>query len=461
MSVPLPPVKPVPAIVVPAGVPTKVGPHGERVPAAASFNQTVTVGSPVITPGGSSPAGLDLESALVPDLVRSLCMVAGHTRYVLSPDVVDLGKRLTVELAGDPQQVWRDGLTALNLAGVDAKCVHGLCQFFVPQPKPEEKKEVPVGVFTYSPRYRDVAFLASSLSGMFAGWHFAGSSSAAGSASASVAAAVTPSSGSGGGGGVSAGSSGHATPQEAVPVRLVGLGPVPDRGKVLAALAQIDQPVPSLVVRVAVYEVDVSKQDESAVAVVGKILGQTVQIGGSVATSLASSGLAGLTLSSGGFSAVAQALDSSSLVHTVTKPVLRTSSGVLASFAVGDSVPTLGSVSYAGSSSTPVQSVVYQQSGVEFSVVPVVVGDKVDVALYQSISSFAATTVGVTTSPTLQNRVLSSDVIVKPGAVVVLGGLMQNADTKGTSGWWIFPRLSDSHQVSNEEMVLVLSVDAE
>lgn len=420
------------------------------------------VAQPAAVAPAPAESGLELESASVPDLVRALCRATGHNTFAMSPDVTASPKKLTLQLIGSNADVWRDGLAALDLAGIAAKCAkgaNGLCQFFVPAAPSSDKPEIPLVVTTYVPKHRNVAFLASSLSGMFSGWHFAGGSGP--SSAGAVSAAVSPASGSGSSSGAASMASGHASPQEAVPGRLVAMGPASERARVLQALAELDQAVPSMVVQVGVYEVDVSKTDQSAIAVVGKILGSSFEIGGSLAQTVAAGSLAGLTVKAGGFQAVAQALDSSSLAHTITKPVLRTSSGVLASFAVGDSVPTLGSVSYAGSSSTPVQSIQYQQSGVVFSVVPVVVGETIDVALYQSISSFTATTVGVTTSPTLQNRVLSSDVIVKPGSVVVLGGLMQNNDNKGSAGWFFLPELTHTHTAGRTEMVLVLSVVAD
>jgi type II secretory pathway component GspD/PulD (secretin) len=239
------------------------------------------------------------------------------------------------------------------------------------------------------------------------------------------------------------------------------MGPAVDRAHLQQVLAELDRPVASMAVHLAVYEIDTSSSDQSAINLVGHVLGQVASIGGTAAAALSTAGTAALTLKVGSFSAVLAALDSSSDAHLVTAPVLRTSSGVMSSFAVGDSVPTVGSVSYEQGSSTPVQSIQYQQSGVVFSVVPEVVGGKVDVALYQSISSFVPTTVGVTSSPTLQNRVLSSDIILAPGATVVLGGLMQTSDTKGTAGWWLLPKLSHDNEKSKTELVLVLSVDVD
>lgn len=403
-------------------------------------------------PPPERPVQLDLDSAGVPDVVRALCQATGHGRFAMSPDVVGSDKRLTFSVSGSASEVWRDGLETLRLAGVGGSCARsGLCSF---QNLPPAKEAIAMSVVSYEPVHRDVAFLGGAMAGMFGGWHFAGLQS---SGSQQAAQAVSASSGSGGSGGPS---QGRATPSEASPARLVGVGPSEDRERVLSVLRTLDAPVQPVVVHLAVYEVDTSSSDASAIQLVGKVLGATLQVGADAATqSLVSTGTASLSYNSQRFQAVVGALDSSSVAHLVTAPVLRTSSGVMASFAVGDSVPTLASVSYSQGSSTPIQSIQYQQSGVVFSVVPQIIGESVDVAVYQSISSFAATTVGVTSSPTLSNRALSSDLVVRPGGVVVLGGLMQTSDAHGASGWWFLPELSKTKSRSRSELVLVLSVE--
>lgn len=293
LSPPLPP--PVPALVAPA---VSVGARRAGSPGAVS---------------------LDLKSASVPDLVRLLCRTVDRPRFVLSPGVVGSDFRLTLSLAGSAAEVWSQGVEALRLAGFGSRCLRsGLCEFFtLPPAAPAAKPEVPLVVLAYVPRFRDVAFLGQSLTGMFSGWHFAGASASASSqAAGAVSAAVTPSSGSGSGGGGGA-VAGHAQPSEAVPARLVGLGPLPDRARVLAALAALDRPVPALVVRLGVYEVDVSASNQSALSVVAAALGQTVSLGVTGPNPL-SGALGVLSLKVGSFSAVVAALDSASRVHLVT-----------------------------------------------------------------------------------------------------------------------------------------------
>lgn len=401
--------------------------------------------------------GLAMESASVPDFVRALARATGHPRFILAPEVVTNGRRLTVNLSGDEAATWRDGLAALETAGVVARCDRaGLCRFLpAPDPEPPPAKEVPIAVFSYRPRHRDVGFLANSIGSMFQGWHFAGSTSSASSqGSGAVAAAVSPASGSGG-----SAPNGHASPIESVPDQVVAVGPAPERRRVQQVLEELDKPVVPVVVRLAVFEVDVTEQSQSAVGLLLQSAKVVAGLGAQVTTSAASSGLASLSIKTGDFQAVVSALDTSSHAHLVTAPVLRTSSGVIASFAVGESVPTLGSVSYPTNSGTSVQSVQYQQAGVVFSVIPQVVGDHVDVAIYQSVSQFIPTTTGVNQSPTLQNRVLSSDVNLEPGSVVFLGGLSQNNETNNGSGWWVLPNFVRGHQVSKTDLVLMMQVE--
>src|ERR1700722_5096756 len=85
---------------------------------------------PIVTnPADSLPAELSLDTASVPDVVRALSLATGHARYVLAPGVVGSTKKLTLAVTGTAGDVWRDGLAALDLAGVEARCVSGLCKF--------------------------------------------------------------------------------------------------------------------------------------------------------------------------------------------------------------------------------------------------------------------------------------------------------------------------------------------
>ena len=72
----------------------------------------------------------------------------------------------------------------------------------------------------------------------------------------------------------------------------------------------------------------------------------------------------------------------------------------------------------------------YRSSGVILDLRPVVRDQGIDLTVFQQISSFAATTTGVNTSPTLQKREITTTVGVRDGEMVVLGGLSDERSTE-------------------------------
>jgi type II secretory pathway component GspD/PulD (secretin) len=127
---------------------------------------------------------------------------------------------------------------------------------------------------------------------------------------------------------------------------------------------------------------------------------------------------------------------------------------------VGQQVPTVGSVSYQGTSGTPVQSVEYQDAGVIFNVTPTVMRDTIELNVDEELSSFVNTTTGVNSSPTKNTRSLQTVADLKDGEVIVLGGLVQDQSTvAGDSQRWL-PSFLDGRSKSKgrTEVVLILQV---
>ena len=85
-------------------------------------------------------------------------------------------------------------------------------------------------------------------------------------------------------------------------------------------------------------------------------------------------------------------------------------------------------------SNTPVQSIQYRSSGVIFEIQPTVKGNSIDLKIQQQLSNFVKTETGVNNTPTLIKRDLVTDVTVKNGEVIVLGGLAQDKDNKTETG---------------------------
>ena len=90
-------------------------------------------------------------------------------------------------------------------------------------------------------------------------------------------------------------------------------------------------------------------------------------------------------------------------------------------------------------SNTPVQSIKYRSNDVIFEIQPTVKGNSIDLKIQQQLSNFVKTETGVNNTPTLIKRDLVTDVTVKNGEVIVLGGLAQDKDNKTETGLSFLP----------------------
>ncbi|WP_227524787.1 hypothetical protein [Klebsiella pneumoniae] len=142
---------------------------------------------------------------------------------------------------------------------------------------------------------------------------------------------------------------------------------------------------------------------------------------------------------------------------TVSAPTLRARSGSQAEFSVGSSTPTLGTVSYQGQSA--VQSVNYKDSGIIFKILPEVRFSVIDLNLSQELSNFTTTDNGVNESPTLIKRAISTDISLKDGDIILIGGLADNKNTDTKTGFSLFPFLtSKGNDSTKTDIVIVLQV---
>lgn len=125
----------------------------------------------------------------------------------------------------------------------------------------------------------------------------------------------------------------------------------------------------------------------------------------------------------------------------------------------GDETPTVSSTGK-DNAGNPVQNVVYRPSGVIVDVVAKVLGSgKVKIAIDGQISSFKATSTGVSGSPTLIKRQVKTTITVSDGEVLLLGGLNDSQSSKISSGFSFFPSswAVTSNSSTQTELVLVLS----
>jgi general secretion pathway protein D len=134
-------------------------------------------------------------------------------------------------------------------------------------------------------------------------------------------------------------------------------------------------------------------------------------------------------------SALVRALQTASGTNILSTPNLITLDNEEARIIVGQNVPILtGSYSTTGSTSTvtPFQTYVRQDVGILLRVRPQISDNGiVKMQIYQEVSSVAAQT---TSGIVLNKRNIESNVLVDDGQMVVLGGLISDEYSDGTSG---------------------------
>jgi type II secretory pathway component GspD/PulD (secretin) len=217
-------------------------------------------------------------------------------------------------------------------------------------------------------------------------------------------------------------------------------------------LRQIDVHPGEVMISAVVYEVSAGKSDGSAFSLALNLLGGKLglSLGGAPALSNA------VTFKNASIDVALSILARDSRFKALSTPRLRVRSGAQARLMVGQDVPTVGAVSYP-QGGVPVQSIEYRSSGVILALMPTAYESSVDVVIDQQISDFAKTETGVSSSPTLTKRALSTTVTLGNDEFVVLGGLMSHKAVEGTSGLSFLPRLlRDSTSSSAQTEVLLL-----
>lgn len=221
-------------------------------------------------------------------------------------------------------------------------------------------------------------------------------------------------------------------------------------------LDQVDRPVPEMLIKAVVLEVQTGKIESSAVSLLANLLSSNVSASWKGGTSTDNN----ITIKLGGLEAVWSAISSDTRFKILSAPQVRVKSGSSARFAVGSETPVLGAVNYHGNGQS-VQSVEYKPSGVILELRPEIRGELAELKVFQQLSSFAKTETGVNNSPTLLKRELSTSVVVSQNDVVLLGGLDEEKSLNSNSGFFFLPSWarSNSADVGRSEIVLMLYVE--
>jgi general secretion pathway protein D len=217
-------------------------------------------------------------------------------------------------------------------------------------------------------------------------------------------------------------------------------------------LLEIDRPASQVMIEASIIEVSLTNDfrfgvDWSAVSGNGKLTGNSINNEDGV-VGAKFPGFS-ITYLGGDIDAAVNALGSHSVIDVVSAPKMITLDNHKARLQIGDQVPVITQTATNTTTSTPaiVSTVEYRDTGVILEVTPRISGDdKVVVEIAQEVSGVAKTLTSGIDSPTIQQRKLSSTLVLQDGAVVALGGLISHRNTDSNSG---VPGLKDVKLLGN------------
>ncbi|ECG5640447.1 type II secretion system protein GspD [Salmonella enterica subsp. enterica serovar Poona] len=377
--------------------------------------------------------GTDFEVTAMPlpDAVGVLWNQVLHKPFMLSPDLTLDTRKLTLHIQpdNDEREFIIRYLDNMHIRVSTKKGIDYLAPYQVIPSPPR------FYTFTYVPKFRDVAYLASVLGTSFT--QNSPSSSAATTSGTTVPAV----------------SDSQEQPfMSSTGDTFVYRGTKRNIDQIRALLPEIDTRAEQTDVTAYVFEVSTDERNGSGLQLAAKLLNSrfNINIGGRQGYGNF------IQFSSPSLDALYELFRTDNHFSLVSSPRLRVVSGQNSSFAVGASVPTLGSVSY--ENGTPVQSITYRNTGVTFQVKPVITDNLISMTINQQMSDYAETTTGVNNSPTFTNRQIITNVNMKDGDIIVLSGLAENKDNSQNTGLSFLPESwsTKSNQKSNTDLLIVL-----
>lgn len=395
-----------------------------------------------VKPSAPLPSRVQFDGLPVSQVVRVLYLEALKTPYVLDPAVMG-DQRPTAfryeAASGDLRPVLHKFLDVMGYY-VETK---GGVDYVRPKPTESAPSKPDEDVFVYRPRYRDGSYLVDLLGPLFKGSFTSKRTIQAAPGDKLPAQGVPP--------GSAAALIDRATDT------LVFSGVAGEVEKLKKLLPQVDTATGEVVVRGVVYEVQTGSSEGSAFRLAASVLGGKFGVSLGSATPLDSF----VRLNVGNIDAVFSALSTDSRFKVVSSPTVRVRSGGKARFVVGQDVPVLGALSYPQGAGQAVQAVEYRSSGVIFDLAPRIRDAAVDLDVTQQLSNFVSTSTGVNTSPTLIKRELSTAITASDGDLIMLGGLAEDKDTQGRSGFSFLPSFMSTRtgDKSRTEVLLFLQIN--
>ncbi|HBA9513472.1 TPA: type II secretion system protein GspD [Escherichia coli] len=371
-----------------------------------------------------------MDNTPLPQVIQFVYQNVYHRPYMLAPEIAGDKRVLSFYLTDkqEPRQFFKTYFQHLNVAVMTRNGVDYLYPVAPAAPRQY--------TFTYQPRYRSVSYLSSVLQGAVNAGAFTNTVQT-----------------------VDYGNS-SATPGESTATRrvsmadnadiLVYMGTRQDIEKVKNLLPGIDIPVDEVTVSGYVLEVQNTAHNGSGLQLIADLFKSKLNI--SVGARLDGGNV--LSFHSNALSAFYNLIKDDSRFKVVSNPRLTAISGSSAQFAVGQEVPVLGAVTY--QDRQPVQSVTYRNSGAIFTVKPFIYNDVINLDIEQQLSNFVKTTTGVNDSPTLIKRDIKTQVSVKDGEIIVLGGLASSKTSETSTSFSLLPVFSGHGSDTDRTDIIVV-----
>ncbi|MCC6425780.1 MAG: hypothetical protein IT435_03060 [Phycisphaerales bacterium] len=240
--------------------------------------------------------------------------------------------------------------------------------------------------------------------------------------------------------------------------------------RVMEIVEELDSSPPQVMVQVLLAEVTIDSSDEWAANIsVGPFGGDEYNVASLGASTGVATGLGvpNLSVSSADFSLLIRALVAQGRLEILSEPKVMVNNNTLAKIQVGDDVALVGNVEITPQGGTR-STVTRRDVGIILNVTPSINADGfVRMEISPEISTLSARTTEISedfSSPVITKRTLSTNVTVKDGQSVVIGGLLQSTEEERNTkipGLGDIPLVGelfksrDNRNVKTELMVIV------
>ena len=233
---------------------------------------------------------------------------------------------------------------------------------------------------------------------------------------------------------------------------LVGVSPR-YYNQTMQMLEELDQPEPQVMLRVLIAEVQLQDNLSLGMEFAGQDLDFSehavlhpntgLPIGPDydyvLGTTLGAAGLGGgqglsFTMTGEDFSFLLRTFQSNSRLEILSRPVLMVENGREGKISIADQIPVVSNTTI-NNQGNPQSTVTQEEVGIILTVKPQISPDGyVSIEITQEISNFSGETVQLTeglSSPVINDRTIESNVTLRDGETVVLGGMIQERKSEG------------------------------